>query len=68
MIFNKVEDKLTRFILMVLFVIMVFTVGFMAVRFATPIFKIIGVMGNVVTIWVFIKYLRKEFSKTKKEQ
>jgi hypothetical protein len=43
-----------------------FTVEFMVIRFTPPIFKIMGVMGIVMTIWIFIKYLRKEFSKTKK--
>lgn len=68
MIFNKIEDKVIRFTLMTLFIGIMFTVGFMAVRFAPPIFKLIGVMANAIAVWGFIKYLRQEFSKTKKEK
>jgi hypothetical protein len=65
--FNKIEDKLTRFVLSVITLIMLLGVGFMAVRYMPPLFKLVGVMADIVGIWFFIKYIRFELKKKKKD-
>jgi hypothetical protein len=65
--FNKIEDKLTRFVLFVIALIMLLGVGFMVVRYMPPLFKLVGVMADIVGIWFFIKYIRFEFKKKKKD-
>lgn len=65
--FNKIEDKIVRMIIMVLGVIVLLGIGFYLIRFLPPLIKMLGVIANVASIWLFIKYLRKEFSNKKEE-
>ena len=66
MVFNKIEDKLTRLILTVLCAIILLGIGFAMVRFLPPLLKLIGGVVDVITLWGVIKYLRFEFKKKEK--
>jgi cytochrome b subunit of formate dehydrogenase len=61
--FNRIEDKILKFIVVTILCLMVTGFGFYVIRFTPPLFKMFGVVINIVVIWIYVKYLRSQFSK-----
>lgn len=59
------ENKIFLALILIVAFCIVMYVGFMLIKFLPAIGKMLGVGMNIITIWAFIKYLKKIFNKEK---
>ena len=58
---KMIEDKVFKTIIILLVCVLVLGLGFAMIKFLPPALKLLGGIANIVSVWLFIKYLRKEF-------